>query len=371
MPLGEEPAEPNGQSNLGLVHSSNVPAMTGRVSIPVGGLLCLLACAPALSIPGAGEPARGSSSGKNQPKRVRPAPRFQPGQTLRYQMEFRTVTRGRSEGPVENPQAPSELELSVVALLRLEVLSISSDAAGRASQLRLRSTYEKLTATTRTDSFDPQAAANEEQYRKLEGHSFEFTLDADGKVVDVGGLDQALPDEGKAVRAWLAELSLGASLPREGILPGQKWFSEQPLPALPLMGMTWRNESTYLRNEPCHSAVLTLTGATRPPGSDEVCAVILTRSGLAQHSAPRDPTPEDYRKRGLRTAGKWSGSSESLSYLSLRTGLLMSVTQTSDEDMDVTVATADGESRIRYTGRVRTQSQITLISESPITPRQP
>ncbi len=96
----------------------------------------------------------------------------------------------------------------------------------------------------------------------------------------------------------------------------------------------------------------------------ETCAVILTRYEITQPHPPRDATPEDYRKRGLRTAGRWTGSGESLSYVSLRTGWVVSVTQSGTEEMDLTVSTADGSSGVRYAGRVRSQSQVTLLSEA-------
>jgi len=73
------------------------------------------------------------------------------------------------------------------------------------------------------------------------------------------------------------------------------------------------------------------------PEPAETCAVILTRLTLVHLKSVRDPTPEEHRKNGAQTAGKWDGSAESLSYISLRTGLAVSVTQTGTEEMDVTL----------------------------------
>jgi len=296
---------------------------------------------------------------------VRLAPKFAPGDVLRYQMEFRTATEGRRTGLVEDPQAPTKLELTWAAVMRVEVLGGEPGPAQSPANLtRLRATYERSVATARSDSYDPEGAAIEDQYRKLEGRAIEFTLDAEGKVHDISGLQEILADEkaAAAARDWLGELALGASLPREGIVPGQKWSSEQPATSAPLVGLVWRSESTYLRDERCRPAESASAG---DPMANEACAVVLTRFEIMQPHPPRDPTPDDYRKRGLRTAGKWSGSGESLSYVSLRTGWVVSITQSAAEEMDVTISTVDGSSGVRYTGRVRSQSQVTLLPETP------
>jgi hypothetical protein len=279
-------------------------------------------------------------------------------------MEFRTTSENRRTGLIEDPQAASQLEISWAAVVRVEVLGVQPDSSGRAGRrTRLRTTYEKSVATVRSDTFDPEGAAIEQQYRKLEGRAIQFTLDAQGKVSEVEGLQDVLADEkaASAVREWLGKLAMGASAPNEGVAPGQKWSTKQPATSAPIAGTLWRTESTYLRDERCRSGV---GAAAADSLSGEACAVILTRFEMTQPRPRRDPTPEDYRKRGLRTAGRWSELGESLSYVSLRTGWVVSITQSGTQEMDVTVSTADGESSVRYAGRVRSQSQITLLPES-------
>jgi len=278
-------------------------------------------------------------------------------------MEFRTTSENRRTGLIEDPQAASQLEISWGAVTRVEVLGVQPDPSGRAGRARLRTTYEKSVATVRSDTFDPEGAAIEEQYRKLEGRAIQFTLDAQGKVSEVEGLQDIFADEkaASAVREWLGQLAVGASAPKEGVVSGQKWSTEQPATSAPIAGTLWRAESTYLRDEPCRAAA---GAAATDSLSGETCAVILTRFQMTQPRPLRDPTPEDYRKRGLRTAGKWSQSGESLSYISLRTGWVVSITQSATQEMNLTVSTADGESSVRYVGRVRSQSQITLLPET-------
>ncbi|HJY87325.1 MAG TPA: hypothetical protein VKE24_10860 [Candidatus Acidoferrales bacterium] len=320
-------------------------------------------------------PTRGRKAAA-APRKVSLVPQFVPGRVVRYQMDFRTTTETQRTGPVQDPQAPSQLEMAWGAVVRVEVLSVEpvptpsesgSLAGGRGSRTRLRTTYEKVVATARSDTFDPEAAAIAEGYRKFEGHAVTFTLGADGKVSEVEGLEGVVtdPKAADAAHEWFAHLAIGASAPERGIAPGEKWSSEQAASHAPLAGLFWHTESTYLRDEQCRTTPDAAPGSPDAI-SGEPCAVLLTRFEVVQPKPPRDPTPEEYRKRGLRTAGKWTGSGETLSYISLQTGWMVSVTQSGTEEMDVTVSTADGESSVHYAGRVRSQSQITLLREPAV-----
>lgn len=290
-------------------------------------------------------------------ERLRLVPHFTAGQSLYYQFELHTNTTGRASGSIKDPEAASHLEQSISVLVRLEVVSVEGGNGGGPGRVRLRATYEKSAASSKSDALDTQQAVIEEQYRKLEGHSLEFTVEPDGRLTDVQGLREAMPNEASAANAreMLAGISFGASLPREGVEMGKKWTTERPIPAAPLAGLVWRAESAYLRNEPCRSA--TSVAAT----ADEMCAVIVTRFQIVRHKAGNDPTPDDYRRNGLRTSGKWTGTGESLSSISLRTGLVTSATQTGDEEMDFTVTSNRSGSHMRYAGRVRTESNIALV----------
>jgi hypothetical protein len=330
-------------------------------SITMGALLC----ASVLSGLGTRPAGRAPASA-----RVRLVPQFTPGETLRYQFDLRTETTSHSTGPIDNPEGPSKLELSIRALVRLEVLHVETISAG--ARVRLRTTYEKSSASSQSDAFDPQEAALEDQYRKLEGHSIEFTLEPDGKVSDVSGLKEILPSDAAAghVREWMAGLAQASTLPREGISIGQKWSAEHPVESAPIAGLVWRTESTYLRNEPCRapSAQSNAGDSHRAAPAavpEDTCAIILTKFAMDDRKVPRDPTPDEYRRNSLRTSGKWTGSGESLNAISLRTGLVVSVTQTGTEEMDVTVASATSTSRMHYAGRIHSESQITLLPPEP------
>jgi hypothetical protein len=304
--------------------------------------------------------------------RVSLAPRFVPGQTFRYEMEFETTTDTKRSGIALDPQGPTSLVVDWNATVRMEVLAAGADTPGG---IRLRTTYEKSAATIRSDTFDPAAAATSDQYRKLEGKVIEFTLDAHGNVKSVAGLEGMVDSEkaAQSAREWIAQLSSSAGAPPGGVSVGQTWSSEQPADSLPIAGLVWRSESQYLRNEDCRSPkpdVPVDTAAARPAAdsaansqtSPAECAVILANVNLVRSKASRDPTPADLRKNGVESAGKWNGSAQSLLYVSLDTGMVVSVTQTAMEEMDVTL-TSNQNTSMRYAGTITSRSQVALVAD--------
>lgn len=279
------------------------------------------------------------------------SPRYTPGQSLRYQVELRTITETQSSGPIVNPQAASALTLSVTVVVRLDVSAAAPPAP--AGSLRLRATFEKVVAAVRTDAFDPAATDLEESYRRLEGLAPEFTLDPAGKIVLPDNPSVALPAAVGAPgnQQWLSDLIRGASNDSSptAVSIAQSWSHDRVIPNSPLIGLSIRSTSTYLRDEPCRTSFSAQSSAAPAPPStqptpapsgatDESCAVILTKFSTSQRPAnPKDPTPPDYKARGLRTSGSWAATGESLAYVSLRTGLTWSVTQSGEEQMDFTV----------------------------------
>jgi hypothetical protein len=290
-------------------------------------------------------------------------PKFVSGQVTRYQLEITTTTESHHGGAIRDPQGPGKLTITWNAISRLEVLSAGKDAKGKPDgSVRLRSTYEKSSATAESGTYDPEADTIETQYRELEGKSFEFTLDAAGQVTDIKGIEGLEaggdPSGADALRAWLGQLSSASGGPHGGIVVGQTWSADQPVESAPLANLVWHTHSTYIRNEPCQMAKN--AGAANPVAG-ETCAVILAKLELSGSRPGHDATPESYRKRGLRTTGTWSGTGDSLTYVSLATGRLVSVTQTSNEQMDFTVTTTAGENRTVYQGAVQSHSQLALL----------
>ena len=281
-------------------------------------------------------------------------------------MELETTTDTSRSGIASDPQGPSSLAVVWNAKVRIEVLPADPGTPGG---IRLRTTYEKSTASVTSDTFDPAASETSEQYHKLEGKVVEFTLDAGGKVKYVAGLE-GISDSEKAAqsaREWIAQLSASAGAPPGGVSVGQTWSSEQPADTLPIAGLVWRTDSQYLRNESCHppnpdvpTAADSAANSYTPPD----CAVILANLKLVRSKAARDPTPPDFRKNGVQSAGKWSGSAQSLLYVSLASGMVVSVTQTGTEQMDVTL-TSNHNTSMHYAGTISTRSQVAQVVDDP------
>ena len=135
----------------------------------------------------------------------------------------------------------------------------------------------------------------------------------------MSGFEESAGDSSTAaMHAWVGQLAAGAGAPRDGIVVGQTWSSEQPVPASPSAGLIWRSHSEYARNEPCKP----LTGVAAAWTASETCAVSAdeARLGVALRGPEHDATPEVYKKQNLRTSGTWTGTGSSLSSISLRTG---------------------------------------------------
>jgi hypothetical protein len=284
-------------------------------------------------------------------------------------MEFETTTETSRTGLASDPEGPSSLVVDWNATVRIDVLPAE---AGTPGGIRLRTTYEKSVASIRSDTFDPAATETALQYHQLEGKSVEFTLDAGGKVQYVSGLE-GIVDSAKAAqsaREWIDQLSASAGAPPGGVSVGQTWSSDQPADSLPIAGLVWHTDSEYLRNEACYPPnpdVPSPDTANHVENSLAVndCAVILANLSLVHSKSVRDPTPADLRKNGVQSAGKWSGSAQGLVYVSLGTGMVVSVTQTATEEMNVTLTTNRNTS-LRYAGTVSSRSHVALVPDEAV-----
>jgi hypothetical protein len=314
-------------------------------------------------------------------ERLHLRPKFTVGEILRYQIITRTTTTSNTTTPIVNAEGASQLKQTLLMQLRIDVLAVDPGSNGAPGTVRLRATYEKASATSESDNFDPDAATLVDQFNKLEGRAVEFTIDADGKLSHVAGLDQLLanPVASNTVRSSMAGLSASALFPKEGIVIGQKWTNEQPLENTPLAGLTWRTESTYVRDEsvpaqtpedaapvaaPANTstqAASTVANGTAPV-PDTPCAIIVTKFQIFRHGSEHgDATPPDYVHNGLRTSGTWTGSGESLDSISLATGLVVRSTQTTTQSMDFEILSPTTGSKIHYVGQVDTQSHVILL----------
>lgn len=304
-------------------------------------------------------------------QKTRLVPKFIPGETLHYQIESHTATTVKTTTPIKDPEGGSRSAQTIDLLVRLDVLSPAPDAvpSPASGATRFRVTFEKSHAEAESDAFDPTGPSLEDQYTRIEGRSFDFTLDPGGSITNLKGLDDLFPDRSAAAPAfsWIDELFPGSRFPRDGISVGQKWKSEHPVSGMPLDDLNWLSQSTYLHDEACNSSADAGAGpmAEQPASPAAACATILTRYEMSRRGSPHsDATPPDYRRNGLRTSGAWTGFGDSLDSISLATGLLVSSTQNSTQDMDYEIASASTGSSIHRKGRVQSQSIITLVPDS-------
>jgi hypothetical protein len=307
------------------------------------------------------------------PAKVHLSMKFTPGEVLRYQIETSTTANNKMETPIENPEAASKSTQSVSLILRLDVLNAPLANRAAAGSVRIRTTFEKSDAAFKSDAFDLAGSNVQDQYKHLEGRSLEYTMEPDGQVSHITGIDDLLanPVVSENVHAWMNGLSFGARLPQGGIEVGQKWNTDQPMEGTPLGGLVWRNRSTYLHDEPCSpTAALqkTSTGARSAADANLSCAVVVTEFKIIRNG---DATPDDYARKGLDTSGAWTGSGGSLEYISLADGTLIRSTQNSRQNMDVEILSVKTGSKIHYVSRVDSKSEISLLpAEAPSTTPQ-
>jgi hypothetical protein len=296
-------------------------------------------------------------------KRIRPVPQFTRGAALNYSIETRTTSNEHTTTPIVNSEGASQYKQSTSLVLRLDVLDVQRGRPRSEGSVRFRATFDQARADSEADAFAPEAAAIDDAIERLEGRSFEFAMDSENILSGVKGLDQIVASREVAARvlSWVRVLSAPVQLPRDGIEIGQKWSAERPLTDLPLTGVVWRNDSSYLRDESCTTSLATKNAAASSAVSGD-CAILLTRFEILRHGSEHsDATPEEFRRNGLRTSGKWTGSGESLEAISLANGLLVSSAQNAKQEMDYEITSPSSGSRIHHVGQTTTQTEITLL----------
>jgi hypothetical protein len=291
-------------------------------------------------------------------------PRLVKGQVLRYQLAFHSTSKSRTESVIVDPEPTADAELSLGIGLRVDVLDVQPGAGGSNARpaVRLRVIYERVAVTRGTTEDAGSPGSDKEGARgvaALEGKAFECALDGSGAAECSGG-ETAVPGAAAGLRGWVAQVFGGRGIPQKGIAPGERWGDEQEVGgAIPLAGLRWVQQYTYVGNEPCQLAAGAAGKGSAAAG--ETCAVIRARSLLIRKGGGKDATPEAFREKGLRTAGTASGASESLTRISLASGLVVSASESGWQSSDVTVSTADGGRKIHTTTELKTDSELTLV----------
>ena len=189
---------------------------------------------------------------------------------------------------------------------------------------------------------------------------------SDGRADAVTGIDALFPEQRVAWQAWLREFAIAGIFPRDGVKRGQTWKStEVEESPSPIVRLEWQKSATYVRDEPCAPAQLSELDAASPKNpASETCAVVLTHAVLKQKSSPKDTTPEDFRLHDLRTTGTASGANETITYISLQTGLVVRVKEDARQFMDVVIAKTDGSNQVHYNVDAVRHTEILLLADA-------
>ncbi len=299
-------------------------------------------------------------------KRVNLLPQLQPGQTITYLIRFQSDKTVKTESKVVAPMAPNDAQIDAHGLLRVEVLDVLPEGGKMA--IHARGQFLNLDSGVRLKRPGDKKSDADKQRVDPNGKSIEFTIFSDGSVNSVKGLDSLFPEQQQAWRQWVARFALAWTLPADGMKLGEKWKSEQAEQAgAPIAGLHWARESIYVRDEPCRASQLSIMGdVSGPSGAPDTCAVLLTTSALKQKSSSKDAIPEDFKLHELRTMGTAKGTDEIITYISLKSGLVVRATEETSQFMDVVVATADGANRVHYNVDAKSHSEVLLVTETPL-----
>jgi hypothetical protein len=303
---------------------------------------------------------------KDRTQRINVFPRFHAGQTLAYQISYHSDKHVRTQSSVIVAAPDDSAKVDVNALLRLEILGVQEQ--GDRAVIRARTQFVVLNSDSRFNVPQIDPPAGQLQRQDPDAKFIEFTILPDGHLDQVTGLDAFLPEQQQAWQEWASRFLLATTFHGPGVRLAQKWNSEEVERApSPLAGLRWMRESSYVRDEPCHPVQLTVEGGLAPSDAEpETCAVILTTANLKQDSKEKNATPEDFKLHELRTTGTARGANRIIAYISLKTGLLIRATEEASQQMNVTVAKADGSNRVHYDVNAKSRSEVVMVSETPL-----
>ncbi|HYL63114.1 MAG TPA: hypothetical protein VE077_10885 [Candidatus Methylomirabilis sp.] len=304
-----------------------------------------------------------ASPGTQNPDRVNLFPKLSVGQVFRYRIGYRADTHIDTESSVVAPMAPTGGHTDVQLHLLAEVTDFRLDAGKPLVRIRTRinETEAVVEPATPSAGTQPRSSSDDPDSGKI----VEFSLHADGQITDADGLDKLSAEEQAAWQEWLSRFAAAGVYPEKGVKPGDKWKADEPIPSSILAALSWEKESEYVNDTSCGAVQLTAQGDPASVGSkQDSCAVILTTATLKQKSSAKDATPEDYKLHDLRTMGTASGKNEIISYISLKSGLLVRATEDAHQTMNAIVAKSDGSNRVHYTIEAESHAQVLLLASS-------
>jgi hypothetical protein len=294
-------------------------------------------------------------------------PKLRVGQTFTYLIEYRTQKNVKTESRVVTPSGPQNDQSDAQWLLRVEILDVHPQ--GRRAAIHARSHFESVDSKQPADKQEA-----DKEVPAAEGQPVEFTILPDGRADAVSGIDALFPEQRVAWQAWLREFAIAGIFPRDGVKRGQTWKStEVEESPSPIVRLEWQKSATYVRDEPCAPVQLSQLDAAAPKNpASQTCAVVLTHAVLKQKSSPKDTTPEDFRLHALHTTGTASGTNETITYISLQTGLVVRVKEDARQFMDVVIAKVDGSNQVHYNVDAARHTEMLLLADAaPAAPAKP
>ena len=297
--------------------------------------------------------------------RVTLFPRLHAGQTFTYFVQYRTKKNVKTESRVVTPTGPQDAETDAQWLLRVDVLDVHPQ--GQRASIHARSRFQSVASAMAQNNTGAQQSSTASPAQNPEAKSVDFTILPDGRVDAVTGLADLFPDQRQVWQVWLRQFAIAGVFPRDGVKLGQSWKSTEPEQApSPIVRLEWEKQTTYVRDEPCTPIQFSETGIVTPKNSPtESCAVVLTSAILKQKSSPKDTTPGDFRLHDLRTTGNATGKNETISYISLQSGLIVRVTEDAQQFMDVIVAKTDPSNQIHYNVEATGHTEVLLVADAP------
>jgi hypothetical protein len=238
---------------------------------------------------------------------------------------------------------------------------------GERAAIHARSQFQSVASAMAQNNSGSQQASPGSSAPNPASKSVDFTIQPDGRVDAITGLADLFPDQRQVWQVWLRQFAIAGVFPRDGVRPGQSWKSSEPEQApSPIVKLEWEKQATYVRDEPCTPIQFSETGIVTPKNSPaESCAVVLTSAVLKQKSPPKDTTPGDFRFHDLRTTGNATGKNETISYISLQSGLIVRVTEDDQQFMDVVIAKTDASNQIHYNVEATGHTEVLLVADAP------
>jgi hypothetical protein len=269
-------------------------------------------------------------------QRVTLLPRLQVGQTIKYDVHGHVQRHVKTESRVSTMLHPGDVQRDVAMPLVFT-----------ANEMHTENGRPVVSAHAEFEAGESDVASKGAPVSA----NVKFLIGGDGQVQKAEGLDGVAPEMRLAWEFWLSRFAFGWTLPADGAKPGDKWKTEQAEKSpSPIANLVWESETAYVGNDKC------------PLIAAETCASFLTRAILKQKSSTKDATPEDYRLNQLRTSGTVKGTDEIITYISLKSGLVMRATEETRQSMDVTIVKTDGTNGVRYTIEASSRFETLLVT---------